>query len=144
MKWRLFHQKAGGPKPGESGWKGRLDKQRIFEMKMSNIILSNKIACRSTSFSRGLPVKVCSFQVLFSVSAPCHVCTQTQPGWLVCGRGEEEWRSCFPPSQFTTAACTQGALIFYPYWLTENKYKFLVLIYTTICMTKLIYLKWKL
>lgn len=143
MKWRFFHQKAGGPKSGKSGWKGRLDKERILEMKMSRIILSNKIAFRSTSFSRVLPIQVCSFQVLFSVFAPSHVFIQTQPGRLLYG-GDEEWQSCFSASQFTTVACTQGDLIFYPYWLAENKCKSLVLIYTMICMTKLIYLKWKL
>lgn len=58
-------------------------------MRMSSIIVSNKIALRRTSFSRVLPIQVCSFQVLFSVCVPSHVRTQIQPGLLLYG-GEEE------------------------------------------------------
>lgn len=59
-------------------------------MQMYTVILSNKIALGSTPFSRMLPIQVCVCQVLFSVSAPSHVSTQTQPGSLLAGEGQEE------------------------------------------------------
>lgn len=55
-------------------------------MKTSNTIWSNKIALRSTPFCRVLPIQVCSFPVLFSVSAHSHLRSQTQPG---CSMEEE-------------------------------------------------------